>query len=49
MDGRERRKYAIQNRGLCLLISYTDEIIQQARKYRQTPKAVVLDLFGGCA
>jgi len=29
MSGRERRKYAIQNRGLCLLISYTAEIIQQ--------------------
>lgn len=29
MDSRERRKYAIKNRGLCLLISYTAEIIQQ--------------------
>jgi hypothetical protein len=28
MDGRERRKYAIEKRGLCLLISYTAEIIQ---------------------
>lgn len=28
VHGRERRKYAIQNRGLCLLISYTAEIIQ---------------------
>jgi hypothetical protein len=28
MDGRERRKYDIQNRGLCLLVSYTAEIIQ---------------------
>lgn len=31
MDGRERRKYAIQGRGLCLLISYTAEIIQQGK------------------
>jgi hypothetical protein len=30
MDGRERRKYAIQNRGLCLLISYTAEILQSS-------------------
>jgi hypothetical protein len=29
MSGRERRKYGISNRGLCLLISYTAEIIQQ--------------------
>lgn len=28
MSGRERRKYAIKSRGLCLLISYTAEIIQ---------------------
>src|SRR6202030_1000576 len=28
--GRERKKYAISNRGLCLLISLTSEIIQQA-------------------
>jgi hypothetical protein len=27
-DGRERRKYGIENRGLCLLISYTAEIVQ---------------------
>jgi hypothetical protein len=31
MEGRERRKYAIQNRGICLLISYTAEIIQQGK------------------
>jgi hypothetical protein len=31
MHGRERRKYAIQNRGICLLISYTAELIQQAK------------------
>ena len=31
MDGRERRKYGIKNRGICLLISYTAEIIQQAK------------------
>ena len=30
MDGRERRKYGIENRGICLLISYTAEILQQA-------------------
>lgn len=28
MDGSERRKYGIEKRGLCLLISYTAEIIQ---------------------
>ncbi len=28
MDGRERRKYGLENRGVCLLISYTAEIIQ---------------------
>ena len=28
MEGRERRKYGIESRGLCLLISYTAEIIQ---------------------
>jgi hypothetical protein len=28
MDGRERRKYGVESRGLCLLISYTAEIIQ---------------------
>jgi hypothetical protein len=32
MEGRERRKYGIQNRGLCLLISYTAEIIQQGKQ-----------------
>ena len=31
MDGRERRKYGIENRGLCLLISYTAEIIQEGK------------------
>jgi hypothetical protein len=30
-EGRESRKYAIQNRGICLLISYTAEIIQQGK------------------
>ncbi len=29
MSGRERRKYGVENRGLCLLISYTAEILQQ--------------------
>ena len=29
MEGRERRKCGIENRGLCLLVSYTAEIIQQ--------------------
>ena len=28
LEGRERRKYGIESRGLCLLISYTAEIIQ---------------------
>lgn len=28
MGGRERRKYGIERRGLCLLISYTAEILQ---------------------
>jgi hypothetical protein len=31
MEGRERRKYGIENNGICLLISYTAEILQ-ARK-----------------
>jgi hypothetical protein len=31
MHDRERRKYGIKNRGICLLISYTAEIIQQAK------------------
>jgi hypothetical protein len=31
MEGRERRKYAIQKRGICLLISYTAEIIQEGK------------------
>lgn len=43
MEGRERRKYGIQNRGICLLISYTAEIIQQAKdltlNWRPTPLA----------
>jgi hypothetical protein len=30
MSGRERRKYGIKNRGICLLISYTAEILQGA-------------------
>lgn len=28
MEGSERRKYGIENNGICLLISYTAEIIQ---------------------
>lgn len=36
MDGRERRKYGIKNNGLCLLISYTAEIIQQGKNIRLT-------------
>ena len=31
MHGRERRKYGIKNRGICLLISYTAEIVQQGK------------------
>ena len=31
MEGSERRKYGIENNGICLLISYTAEILQ-ARK-----------------
>jgi hypothetical protein len=31
MEGRERRKYGIDDRGICLLISYTAEIIQQGK------------------
>lgn len=31
MEGRERRKYGIQNRGICLLISYTAEIVQHKK------------------
>lgn len=38
MDGRERRKYAVENRGLCLLISYTAEIIQQSKDIKLTDK-----------
>jgi AcrR family transcriptional regulator len=30
MDGRERRKYGVTHRGVCLLVSYTAEILQQA-------------------
>lgn len=33
-DGRERRKYGIQFRGLCLLISYAAEIIQSSKDIR---------------
>jgi len=33
MDGEERRKYGIQNRYLCLLISYTAEIIQHGKGF----------------
>jgi hypothetical protein len=38
MDSRERRKYGVKNRGVCLLISYTAEILQQA-----TNKELILD------
>ena len=31
MEGSERRKYGIKSRGLCLLISYTAEIIQNGK------------------
>jgi hypothetical protein len=34
MAGRERRKYGIERRGLCLLVSYTAEIIQQGDNLR---------------
>ena len=34
MEGRERRKYGIESRGLCLLISYTAEIIQHGENIR---------------
>ena len=34
IDGRERRKYGIESRGLCLLISYTAEIIQRGEDIR---------------
>jgi len=37
MDGRERRKYGIENRGICLLISYTAEIIQQEKDLMLQP------------
>jgi hypothetical protein len=30
----ERRKYGIENRGVCLLISYTAELIQQGQDIR---------------
>ncbi len=33
MDGSERHKYGIENRGICLLISYTAEIIQQGKDF----------------
>jgi|SRR5579872_3690664 len=31
MEGRERRKYGIRHRGICLLISYTAEIMQHGK------------------
>jgi hypothetical protein len=34
MEDREGRKYGIRNRGLCLLISYTAEIIQHSENIR---------------
>ena len=34
METRERRKYRIESRGLCLLISYTAEIIQRGENIR---------------
>jgi hypothetical protein len=34
MSGRERRKYAIENRGLCLLISYTAELLQGSKQIK---------------
>jgi hypothetical protein len=33
-EGRERRKYGIEKRGLCLLISYTAELIQNRESIR---------------
>jgi hypothetical protein len=32
IEGRERHCYGIENRGICLLISYTAEIIQRGKK-----------------
>ena len=34
METRERRKFRIESRGLCLLISYTAEIIQRGENIR---------------
>jgi hypothetical protein len=34
MEGRERRKYGIENNGLCLLISYTAEILQAGKNLK---------------
>jgi hypothetical protein len=31
MEGSERRKYGIENNGICLLISYTAEILQHGK------------------
>jgi len=42
MDGRERRKYGIENRGICLLISYTAELLQQATEKDIELRAVKL-------
>lgn len=32
--GKERRKWRVENRGLCLLIAWTNEIIQQGHGWR---------------
>ena len=45
MHNRERRKYGLQRRGLCLLISYTAEILQSNRppfELTDHPEAMVL-------
>lgn len=34
MEGRENRKYGIRHRGICLLISYTAEIIQHGKNLK---------------
>ena len=36
MNGRERRKYGVETSGLCLLVSYTAELIQQSGSIRAT-------------
>ncbi len=37
MEGRERRKYGIERKGLCLLVSYTAEILQHCEDIDCTP------------